>query len=257
MEENVITKRLFIDGIPVSVCYRGNNCKNNILILSHWFTGSKENWLKKAEQLARMGFFTVALDNRYHGERKGLSFRERMITADGLLDLLVLRKVIDETAQDVSALIDYYVSGKATDNSNIGIIGISMGGFVGYASLVKDKRISFAVPIISSPFWDDIPENIKVLNTDIAMKKLKNYAAKNSPANQVEKFYPRKIFTLIGTKDIHINAERVIDFYQKLKTVYHADSGYLKINQYDIGHDVNDHMWRDVIKWLKNEILLQ
>jgi len=224
------------------------------LILSHGVTGNKENWTEKMTQLPKIGFYTVALDNRYHGERKGISFREKIITVEGCLDLVVLRKVMNETALDISTLIDPFIAEKEVDSSKIGMMGISMGGFVTYASLINDSRISFAVPIICSPFWDDISEDSRVLETKIAMKEFKDYAAKNSPANQYEKFYPRKIFTLIGTKDIHFKAERVIDFYEKLKISYGADSINLKINQYNVSHELNNTMWNDVLKWLKEEI---
>jgi dipeptidyl aminopeptidase/acylaminoacyl peptidase len=162
---------------------------------------------------------------------------------------------MNETALDISTLIDHYVMDKTINASEIGMLGISMGGFVTYASLIREKRITFAVPIISSPFWDDIPEDTNVVNTEIAVKEFKEYAVKNSPANQYEKFYPRKIFALIGTQDKHFKAERVIDFYDKLKINYGANNKNIKINQYSIGHGVTDKMWNDVLKWLKEEIL--
>jgi len=204
--------------------------------------------------LAKMGFFTVALDNRYHGERKGISFKEKIITVDGRLNLVALRKTMNETAVDISTLIDHFISFKIVDTTKIGMMGISMGGFVTYASLINDRRISFAVPMISSPFWDDIPEDSRVINTETAIKEFKDYAVKNSPANHYEKFYPRKIFALIGTKDIHFKTKRVIDFYKKLKINYSAYSNNIKINQYIVGHEVNDTMWNDALKWLKEEI---
>jgi alpha-beta hydrolase superfamily lysophospholipase len=169
MKDKLMTRKLFINDIPVSVCSIDDNSKKNLLILSHGFTGNKENWTDKMIQLSKMGFFTVALDNRHHGERKGISFKEIILTPDGYLDLVVLRKVMNETALDISTLIDYYVEDKTIHASKIGMLGISMGGFVTYASLIREKRISFAVPIISSPFWDDIPEDTNVVNTEMAI----------------------------------------------------------------------------------------
>jgi pimeloyl-ACP methyl ester carboxylesterase len=254
MKDKLITRKLFINDIPVLVCYADDNSKKNLLVLSHWFSGNKEGWTDKMKQLAQMSFYTVALDNRYHGERKGISFKEKIMTPDGHLDLLVLRKTMNETASDISTLIDHYVGDKTINASEIGIIGISMGGFVTYASLIHDKRISFAIPIISSPFWDDIPEDTNVVNTEMAIEEFKDYAVKNSPANQFEKFYPRKLFALIGTQDKHFKAERVIDFYKKLKISYGADNKNINISQYTVGHEMTDTMWNDVLKWLKEEI---
>ncbi len=243
-----------VKDIPVKVCYVDDHAKKGLVILSHGFTGNKEYWNEKMITLAKMGFYAVALDNRYHGERKGVSFKEKIMTGDGHIVLVTLRKVMNETALDISTLIDHFTSSKMIDTSKIGMIGMSMGGFVTYASLVNDKRISFAVPMISSPFWDDIPEDSRVLRSDEAIKEFTDYAAQNSPANHIEKFYPRKIFALIGKNDIHFKAERVVDFYDRLIAVYNTDSTNLKINQYDVGHEVNEIMWYDVVKWLKEEI---
>ncbi len=99
--------------------------------------------------------------------------------------MLTLRKIKNETAADISVLIDHFSKHEMVNSSNIGMIGISKGGFVTYASLINDERISYAVPIISSPYGDDIPKDSSVLNTDKALKEFKKYAELYSPANQM------------------------------------------------------------------------
>ncbi len=249
---NLIEEALVINDIPVRIYYKNDNCKKELLLLSHGFRGNKENWSEKMIVLAEMGFYTVSFDNRYHGERKGMTISEKVFNDEGKISVLALRKVIDETALDVSELIDYFEENANIKKSKVGMMGISLGGFITYASLVRDDRIAFAVPLISSPFWDDIPKNPVFLNSNEAEMELKEYAKMESPGNRVEKFTGKKILAMIGMNDNHFNVGRVIDFYKELNEKFDPERKDVILKTYDVGHEVNEEMWGDVLKWLSN-----
>ncbi|WP_163323718.1 alpha/beta hydrolase family protein [Draconibacterium mangrovi] len=252
--KKTVSNNYKIDEIPVQVCYIDDNHKKGLLILSHGFNGNKEQWSDRIENFAEMGYYVLALDNRYHGERKGITIAEKILTNDGMIDIVKLRKAIDENAQDISTLIDYFSANSLIDTSKIGMMGISMGGFITYSSLVRDPRISFAIPIISSPYWDDIPEDARFLDSAETRKNLEAYALKNSPANRFERFYDRKIFALIGMNDTHFNPNRVVDFYDKLKLEHGTKCPDIKLNRYNVGHNVTETMWQDIENWLSEEL---
>ncbi len=249
----IIKENFSIKDIPVTVCYSNECAQNTLLILSHGFNGSKENWNDKMEVLAQKGYYTVAFDNRYHGERKDISLEEKVMTKEGLIDVVSLRKLISETASDVSVLIDYFMQKKPLKFEEIGMIGISLGGYITYTSLVNDERISFAVPLISTPFWDDIPENPIFLRTPESIKELKEYSNLKSPATHINKIVDHNILGLIGKNDTHFDVARVIEFYDKLKDTDTNPQGKFKIELkiYDVAHEVNATMWNDVLSWLQ------
>ncbi len=251
VSNKIIKENFSIKDIPVTVCYSNECAKNTLLILSHGFNGSKENWNHKMEVLAQKGYYTVALDNRYHGGRKGMSLEEKVMTKEGLINVVALRKLIYETASDVSVLIDYFMQKKTLKFEKIGMMGISLGGYITYASLANDERISFAVPLISSPFWDDIPENPIFLRTPDSLEKLKKYSSLHSPASHINKMTNRNILGLIGKNDTHFDVARVMEFYQQLKNIDTLEKFKKELKIYDVAHEVNETMWNDVLSWLE------
>ncbi|MCX7711410.1 MAG: prolyl oligopeptidase family serine peptidase [Clostridia bacterium] len=247
-----------INEIPVLEFYKDDGKKKPLLLVSHGFTGKKEAMNKdhKLEDLAEMGYYVVALDNRMHGERPGTSFTVEAVKSLGKLDVYVIRKAIKETADDIKVLIDTYSKEEIIDKDKIGMMGVSMGGFVTYRAMVIDDRIKVAVPFISSPFWDDIPgdipKEISLEQTEEQKKNLEIYANEYSPGNQLDKFYPRAILGQVGDSDKHFKVRRVEDFYGKLKKEYEKDPDKLKLIVYpNVKHEVTEEMWENALEWLK------
>lgn len=155
----IIVEKKNLQGIPVLVARKDDNEKKPLVILSHGFTLSKETYSEKGylKELAELGYYAVAIDNRLHGDRPGPGFQECVIDASGKIRLEPLRLAIKETADDVKLLIDELSTLKEVDKERIAMIGVSMGGFATYRAIVTDHRIKVGAPIISSPYWDDIP----------------------------------------------------------------------------------------------------
>ncbi|SFR87375.1 Alpha/beta hydrolase family protein [Anaeromicropila populeti] len=162
--------------------------------------------------MAQRGYCVAAIDNRLHGDRGKQSFAE--------LNILEIRKAIKETAEDISVLIDELSVQENTDKNRIAMIGISMGGFITFQSCILDKRIKVAIPIISSPYWDDIPGDVIILNDETLKEELILFSEKYQPANYLEKFYPTALFMQVGEEDKHSNVDKVLNFYYDLKKHY-------------------------------------
>jgi pimeloyl-ACP methyl ester carboxylesterase len=133
-------EKTVISGVPVLVSRPVADKPAPFVLLSHGFTRSKEDWPEQLEQLGDKGYVTVAMDNRLHGERTGAGFDS--LLPEGKLDLPNLRRVIQETAADISMLIDHFSRDEAVDAARIAVVGVSMGGFVSFAALVNDARIT-------------------------------------------------------------------------------------------------------------------
>jgi hypothetical protein len=110
-EPNEYVKNIkVIEDIPVIEYYKTGREKMPLLILSHGFTGSKNDFfqdMKIVQKLADKGFFIIAMDNRGHGDRKDPAFLGYAIK-DSKINIYVIRKLIKESADDVSSLINYY-----------------------------------------------------------------------------------------------------------------------------------------------------
>jgi dienelactone hydrolase len=120
-----------------------------VVIALHGTGASKQNMLALCRKLAEAGFIAVAIDGRYHGERK---------TGRGQsdYDAAIVRAwhgsgehpFYYDTVWDVMRLVDYLQTRDDVDASRIGLIGISKGGIETYLAAAADPRIAVAVPCI-------------------------------------------------------------------------------------------------------------
>ncbi|MGD8399901.1 MAG: hypothetical protein PVH64_03040 [Bacillota bacterium] len=77
------------------------------------------------------------------------------------------------------------------------------------------------IPIISSPYWDDIPAGEQFAIEDTQMEKeFKVYSEMHQPARDINNFFPRAILMQIGNDDKHFDVNKVNNFYQRLKEFY-------------------------------------
>ena len=136
----VIEERIIRD-IPVLVGFEPSAAPRPLVILSHGFTRSREDWRERIPELAARGYFAAALDNRGHGKRPGPDFQTRA-NRDGKWEILAIRQMIDETAGDIRTVIDGILLAEKIDPERIGLAGVSMGAFAGLKAMVIDPRIT-------------------------------------------------------------------------------------------------------------------
>jgi dienelactone hydrolase len=253
MSRGLVTEDYLISEIPVLACFRQDEgTPKPLVILSHGFGGAKEDLKDEMEMLADMGYYAVAMDNHGHGNRVGPDFASRVFQHD-LLNVYQVRRLIKETADDIPSIIDHFEANKQVNAQRIGMLGVSMGGFVAFRALVIEERIGVATPIIASPYWDELPEDVPVLDTPGAEERLAAYAQEYSPARYPERFFPRPILTQIGGKDNHYDGERVKQFYRELERYYHGSDKRVKLIVHeDEGHKFTELMWANVVKWLQD-----
>ncbi len=250
----IFEEKKIMKDIPIIVCRRDDGCKKPLVIISHGFTGSKEDIKKKGylEELAESGYFAVAIDNRLHGDRPEPNFRTAVIDSFGKVNLLVLREAIKKTADDVKLLIDELSVIEDVEEDKIAVIGVSMGGFVTFRAIVIDDRIKVGIPIISSPYWDDIPGDIPIVNNEITEIELNSLSVKYQPSQHLDKFYPTALLLQIGDKDMHYDINKVKNFYNELKNFYCDSPEKLRLIIYpNTKHELKQEMWEQALKWLK------
>lgn len=239
-----------VDGIPVLKCFQRETRRRPLVILSHGFRGTKESWIPHLQALARQGYYAVALDNRSHGERQEPDFVSQVFQG-GNLKVHDVRRLIKETAEDISRIIDCLATATGVDQNRIGMAGVSMGGFTTFRTLVIEKRIKVAAPIIASPYWDDIPQGIPIADDPESQQALESIARECSPALFPERFTPRPLLIQIGSQDEHYDVDRVREFAEQLAIRhYRADGRRLRLIVHEgVGHEFTPDMWANVLAW--------
>jgi uncharacterized protein len=150
-----------IKGIPILKCSNESDSKKPLIIFSHGFTGKKDDWKEYMSELAEIGYYAVALDNRLHREREDIGL-DSVMSSEGKINFFGVCKAIKDNAEDITILIDYFTTKNDIDLDRIGMVVISMGGFTTFRAVVIDQRIKVAVPIIASPVWEDLPRDMLI-----------------------------------------------------------------------------------------------
>ncbi len=210
-------------------------------LVYHGLGAGKEVQRKEMAWLAEAGFTAVCVDAPHHGER-----------ADGYLDVLtsaetanqhfLVMKLVSEAISEIPAIVEYclrYFSG------DVGITGISLGGFIAYGAAIVEPRIKASVPILGSPDW-----NPKEGHATVELLALMERA----PARFPEKFSPCAVFAVNAGKDIYVPPRASREFIQTLQNEYQACPERLQYLEYpDSEHMMRDEDWNDlwqrVLSW--------
>lgn len=253
----ILEEKIIKNEIPIIVCKNEDKIKKPLVIMSHGFTGSKNDFERNGnlKHLAELGYYAVALDNRLHGDRPGPDFRSAILKSDGKIDLFLLRKAMKETADDVKLLIDELTLLEEVDETRIAIIGVSMGGFVTYRTIVIDDRIMVGIPLISSPYWDDIPGDVPILLEEEGKTELRSLSEYYQPSNHMDKYHPTALLMQVGDIDKHYDMNRINVFHHELNKYYIDSPGKLKLIIHpNTEHEFTHDMWQESLQWLKEHL---
>lgn len=253
-ELNFLISKKRIMHIPVLIYTNGNQTPKPLVIMSHGFTGKKEDLIPYLEALAGMGYYAVGIDNRLHGEREDGGFGT-VLSEGGRLNCYKLFNAIKENAEDIRILIDYFTGETEVDITRVGMLGISMGGFTTYRSLSIDKRIKVAAPFISSPIWGDAPLDAQIDDSPEATKAFSELSNKYGPSNTPDNFYPTAILMQVGGADGHFNLEKLKCYYEVMKSRYKDDASLINLLIYEgVAHSITPQMWENAMLWLEKHL---
>ena len=250
-----------------------------VVIALHGTGGSKANMISLCRKLANAGFIAVAIDGRYHGERKSgkgeTDYDDAIVRAyrgDGAHPFFY------DTVWDVMRLVDYLDTRDDVDANRIGLIGISKGGIETYLAAAADTRIAVAVPCIGveSFRWalDNHDWQGRIGTIQNAFDKIaKENGVTNPDSAFVQKFYdrvvpgiysefdgpqmlaliaPRPLLVINSDSDNHTPLPGVIECTnaaQKVYAVGHAEDRFAVIIQKNTGHQVKPESERAAIEW--------
>lgn len=237
-------EKTIIGEVPVLLSRPGGHERAPLILLSHGFSRSKEDWLEQLGQLTARGYFAVAMDNRFHGERTGPDFSS--LLPEGKPDLPRMLRAMLETADDMSLLIDHLCRDEAIDPERIAVAGASTGGFVGFAALVNDPRIKVAVSIIASPLWGDVPDLDAAARSELAGL----FPALRS-SRQRESIPPRALLLQIGAEDTQSDGTQIERFCEELRELYDEPERVRLVVHPGVGHELTAEMWANAVVWLE------
>ena len=257
----------------------GSQGHRPVVIALHGTGGSKANMAALCRKLAERGFIAVAIDGRYHGERKtgkgSTDYNEAIVRAwHGSRE----HPFFYDTVWDVMRLVDYLSARDDVDTNRIGLIGISKGGIETYLAAAADPRIAVAVPCIGvqSFRWalehngwqgriatiqnafDTIAKDAVVPKPDSAFvhkfydRVVPGIAGEFDGPKMLALIAPRPLLVINSDSDNHTPLPGVMECTTAAQKVYAADhvtNNFAVIIQKNTGHQVKPESERAAIEW--------
>jgi len=250
-----------------------------VVIALHGTGSSKGNMAALCRKLADTGFITVAIDGRYHGERKSGK-------GETDYDAAIVRAwqgsgehpFYYDTVWDVMRLVDYLQTRDDVDPARIGLIGISKGGIETYLTAALDPRIAVAVPCIGMesfrwaldnnawqgridtihPAFDAIAKEAGVIKPDASFVKrfydrvVPGIAGEFDGPQMIALIAPRPLLVINSDSDNHTPLPGVSECVDAAEKIYAADNAtnhFAVIIQKNTGHQVKPESERAAIDW--------
>lgn len=250
-----------------------------VVIALHGTGGNKESMVELCNKFVERGFIAVAMDARYHGERRAGKGLEDYYAA-------IVRAwhgsgehpLYYDTAWDVTRLVDYLETREDVDAQRIGLMGISKGGIETYFVAAAEPRIAVAVPCIGMQSFDWALKNNdwqgRIATIQPAFDRIAQDAGVAKPDSAfVENFYdrvvpginsqfdgpqimrliaPRPLLIINGDSDIHTplpGVQECVTAAEKIYTAEKATNHFSVIIQKNTGHKVLPESERAAIDW--------
>lgn len=145
----LLIKNQYLDGIPVTTYYFNDNKPKPVIFFFHGFSSNRKDGLMgRGEELAKRGFFVVAMDAFLHGERQP-SYFASLSNAEKQQEIVNIQI---QTAKDAQMLFEkYFKNNKYVNDKEVYAYGVSMGaGSAFYLGTIMDE-VSTIISIVGSP----------------------------------------------------------------------------------------------------------
>lgn len=226
-------KSTTLAGVPAVLLSSGPASRaaaRGTVLFFHGLGASKEVHLQDVEPLAERGLLVALVDNVGHGERPPSAEQLELIRRLGWQGAFL--EAVRRTAEEVPALLDALT--RDCGAMRFGVSGVSMGGYITYGAVLRDRRILAAAPILGSPDWDGLPD---------------------SPHRQASLFFPCALLAQNAGRDTTVPARHARTFHAQLVPYYAQAPERLQYVEYpDSAHFMEERDWlaaRDrAVAWL-------
>lgn len=226
-----------LSSAPASLVYKGTpdrGVSRGTILFYHGLRACKETNIKELRSLAEHGFLAVGIDSVGHGERAFPDIDHEISHYGSGEDVFL--KMVGKTTEEIPEIIDALIAKGLADPDKIGITGISMGGYITFGSVLVDKRIKVAAPVLGSPVWTDFGDG--------------------SPHHYPDKFFPVALLAQNAGKDDSVPAHFAREFYDRLKPFYEGTPDKLcyyefpESNHFMLEEDWNN-LWQNLLHWFE------
>lgn len=227
-------RRTELAGVPVRLCFRGDPAgagARGTVLFYHGLFADIAGQTKELHSLAAAGLLAVGVDAVGHGARRWSDLEERLrvLGRSGTFE-----QIVKTTVAEIPGLVDALEARGWVRPGGLGLGGISMGGFVAYAAVLREPRLSAVTPILGSP----------VLDPDDAA----------SPHHNPDAFPPVALLAQNAGDDQSVPPAAAREFHQALRPGYAATPERLAYVEFAgcehfMPEDRWTELWDQVLAW--------
>ncbi len=216
---------------------------DKLMFLQHGIHGNKQKIMHLlGVAFVKLGYHVVAIDAAKHGSR----LEEPFLSKDEALCELDTMPVVKQTAEDIRRLHRKHFS---DTHAHFEMVGVSMGGLIGYYLSTITDAIDQLIAIISSPDFHaaaahTFPPEKRQQYPEESAKAEKLVNAMN-PATRPEDMAFNRLIMVNGKHDEVIpysHSERFKQANPDLDIIF---------TLYDTDHSIVKPMQDDILRWLK------
>jgi len=234
VSESLRREHVRFGDVPALLVCRGDAdvaAEKGCILVFHGLGAAKDVHLKELESLAAQGFLAVGIDNVGHGERRYPDFDLRF-SQNNPESYPNFLQAVSETAAEVPFLVDT-LTASGFAKSKVGVLGISMGGYITYKAVTLEPRLRAAVCIVAAPEWLSNPSE--------------------SPHRQLERFDRVRLLSQTAGRDEVVPSRYARAFHERLSDKYDDYSARFAYLEYP----ESDHMlanawgriWERTLAW--------
>ncbi|MCC2252144.1 prolyl oligopeptidase family serine peptidase [Virgibacillus sp. AGTR] len=209
-----------------------------MLLYYGWSSSIQEN-IFFAHVLSKFGYQVYIPELPFHGERGKPGSEE-----------VGKWEAIYTSIQESRHIVDHIKKIPSVDTDNLGLIGISMGGYISSHIFVHEKSFRTLININGSSAWQK-SERIANLFSGNTKDKYETFIKESDPINFIKDMYPRSILLLHGKEDKVVPVYSQRAFYQKASEYYADKNNKVELKEFPkLNHALSLGMMEEVIEWL-------
>jgi hypothetical protein len=152
-EPSVTIERRTVGRVPVLVARSaGAPAPLPLVLWYHGYRAAAEDHRAELTRLAAAGFLAVGVDAVDHGRRGGAALDRRVAAAGGRA-LPVVLDVARASVAEIPGLVAALATHDGADAARVGLVGISMGGYLAYHAARRLPSLRVVVALLGSPEW--------------------------------------------------------------------------------------------------------
>ena len=205
------------------------------------------------DELAQRGYVVIAIDSPGWGDRGPMVYEQQQALASNYFNLG--RSLAGEVAYEDLRTVDFVSTLTAVDNTRIGVLGFSMGGFRAWQLAALSDKVAATAVISWFGTWRGLmhPGN-NVLRGQSAFYMLHPGLSGRLDIPDIASIAaPKPMLIYSGGKDKLFPAEAVNDAFAKLHTVWGSQNAQDKLETKtwpELGHVFYKEQQDEVFPWL-------